>query len=69
MIHREKTDLQGIQNQAKGNTIPLKLLTAGEEAFSRWEADWILVRPDHFVAAKGSGDDFPPDLLARVICA
>jgi len=69
LIHREKTNLQGIRNQANGNTFPLKLLTADEEAFSGWEADWILVRPDHFVAAKGSGDDFPPDLLSRVICA
>ena len=69
LIHREETNLQGIQNQANGNRFPLKLLTADEEALSCWEADWILVRPDHFVAATGSGDDFPPDLLSRVICA
>jgi len=69
LIHREETTLPGIQNQANGNRFPLKLLTADEEALSRWEADWILVRPDHFVAATGSGDDFPSDLLSRVICA
>ena len=69
LIHKEETNLQEIQDRANGNTLPLKLLKADEEAFSRWEADWILVRPDHFVAAKGSDDDFPPDLLSRVICA
>jgi len=69
LIHKEETNLQEIQDRANGNTLPLKLLIVDEEAFSRWEADWILVRPDHFVAAKGSDDDFPSDLLSRVICA
>jgi hypothetical protein len=69
LIHSEQTNLQGLQNRINENTLPLKLLTIDEDALSRWEADWILVRPDHFVAAKGSGSDFPPDLLSRVICA
>jgi len=69
LIHREEINFEGSWDPANGNTVPLMRLTADEAAFSLWEADLILERPDHFVAAKGSGGNFPPDLLSRVVCA
>ena len=67
LLHKKEVDLRGIKNQANETCIPLKFMMFDTEACKHWEADWILLRPDHFVAAKGSTDDIPPDLLSRVI--
>ena len=69
LLHKEKMDLQGIKDQANETSPPLKFVMADEKIFEDWDAEWILLRPDHFVAARGSNSDIPPDLLSKVISA
>ncbi len=62
----EKPDEERWMNAARARSVPLKILplAQGRELYG---ADLVLIRPDQYVAWRGSGDVDPSVILARVL--